>query len=329
MDYGITDSLIIRNSNFTFNTVGLYATGGYVLIDSCTISNNVNEGVYKFDGTLSNSTISHNQTGIFAPSGTVLNCTIEYNQIGLNVAAISILSCKIRYNQTGVISLDDRITINNCIVDSNTADGIIITDFNNIISNSEIKYNNGSGITTNGNQSVITKCNIENNLIGINENGIGDSIYCNKICNNTDYDFKYSKASGSNISLANNYWCTTDSLTITSQIYDGYDNISLGLVSFLPIDTLECYLFNDVPLLTKENTTFTIYPNPTQNHFTIKLNSELQNARIEVYNLVGEIVYSAVLFRKEQNINETFPSGIYFVKVADGEKQFVEKLIVQ
>jgi hypothetical protein len=47
---------------------------------------------------------------------------------------------------------------------------------------------------------------------------------------------------GGDIIIENNYWCATDSATISSHIYDGYDNLNLGLVHFMPIDTTQCYL---------------------------------------------------------------------------------------
>jgi hypothetical protein len=80
--------------------------------------------------------------------------------------------------------------------------------------------------------------------------------------------------------------------------------------------------------LTNENS-FAIFPNPTANSFIIKLNSELKDARVEIYNVPGEKVYSTAINGKQQTINNKFPSGVYFVKVSNGEKQFVEKLIVQ
>jgi hypothetical protein len=56
-----------------------------------------------------------------------------------------------------------------------------------------------------------------------------DSIYCNRICNNTPYDF-YNN-SNIHVSIPHNYWCTSDSAATRAVIYDGYHNINLGLVS--------------------------------------------------------------------------------------------------
>ena len=72
-----------------------------------------------------------------------------------------------------------------------------------------------------------------------------------------------------------------------------------------------------------------VFPNPAKDNFNIILSAEIKNARVEVYNMLGEKMYSATLNNKPQTINNKFPSGIYFVKVAGGEKQFTEKLIVQ
>ncbi|MES2621463.1 MAG: T9SS type A sorting domain-containing protein, partial [Bacteroidota bacterium] len=68
------------------------------------------------------------------------------------------------------------------------------------------------------------------------------NITCNKICNNTFYNLQHGRNFGSNSNISNNYWCTTDSALIASKIYDGYDNINFGLVSFIPVDTTQCYL---------------------------------------------------------------------------------------
>ncbi|MBK5283965.1 MAG: T9SS type A sorting domain-containing protein, partial [Bacteroidia bacterium] len=69
-----------------------------------------------------------------------------------------------------------------------------------------------------------------------------NNIYCNRICGNTTYDLQYTTSYGSNADVSNNYWCTPDSLSTAARIYDGYDNISLGLVYFMPLDVSNCYL---------------------------------------------------------------------------------------
>ncbi len=73
-----------------------------------------------------------------------------------------------------------------------------------------------------------------------------------------------------------------------------------------------------------------VYPNPASDNFTISINEVMKNAQVEIYNVLGEKVYSAVLNNKQETINtKQFSSGIYFVKVSDTEKLYMTKVIVQ
>lgn len=328
-DLGVYDSLTVCNSNFTYNTVGLQPIGGYVRVDSCNFSNNTDKGVYKLYGTMNFCTISNNQTGIYSPTGIVQNCTIENNQIGVNCSGITILSSKINYNQTGVISIDDHIKIDHCIIDSNTVKGIsLLASGYHTIENCEIKYNNGTGLELDGQQSRISMCNIENNLIGFKENGSYDTITCNTICNNSSYNFYC--AGSNNISVINNNWCSNDSATVKSHIYDGYVDISKGLVYITPFDTIGCYLVNDIPITADEISVFMIYPNPTTNDFTVKNISSNKTSVLQIINIVGEVVYTEKLFGKNECVvHSNLSTGIYFVSVSDERRNAVKKLIVE
>ncbi len=78
---------------------------------------------------------------------------------------------------------------------------------------------------------------------------------------------------------------------------------------------------------------FIISPNPTNSTFTITTNTPLTNPQIKIYNTLGENIYteeiktSATNFTKQISLNA--PSGIYFVKVGDGEHEFTKKLVVE
>lgn len=74
---------------------------------------------------------------------------------------------------------------------------------------------------------------------------------------------------------------------------------------------------------------FSIFPNPTQNNFIIELNADIKNVNVEIFNAIGKKIFETTLKSNQQTINKILPSGIYFVKVNDKEKQFVKKLIVQ
>ena len=67
--------------------------------------------------------------------------------------------------------------------------------------------------------------------------------------------------------------------------------------------------FSDVPFIK-------LYPNPATDKITIESNST--NNKIEIYNNLGQNVYScySTELTSEINVSE-YPTGIYFVKLSD------------
>jgi hypothetical protein len=79
-----------------------------------------------------------------------------------------------------------------------------------------------------------------------------------------------------------------------------------------------------------DNSTLSIYPNPAKDRFTLQLETEFTNAQLQIFNTLGENIYSTQIVNSTSYIvHQDLPSGIYFVKVSEGEKMFTEKLIVQ
>ncbi|HYV91527.1 MAG TPA: T9SS type A sorting domain-containing protein [Chitinophagales bacterium] len=208
-ELGQTDTTFIKNSNFRNNITGFYS--GYVAPYS----------IY-------NSIFRNNTNGIISYSGNgalINNCIVTINTVGIVAGQYSL--------------------VENCVIDSNIR-GVVMPWKPNVIKNCQINYNNIGLIDTTVSgyyyYNEITTSTVEYNNIGIKLGASYDHIYCNKICNNTTLDLQYSVNFGGNINMPNNYWCTTDSTVIASHIYDGYDNINLGLVNFMPMDTSQCYL---------------------------------------------------------------------------------------
>lgn len=80
----------------------------------------------------------------------------------------------------------------------------------------------------------------------------------------------------------------------------------------------------------KENT-ISFFPNPTSGIVIINFPENFQKAKIEIHNVIGETIYNEVMdieSKKEINLIN-INSGIYFVKVFDGEKSYCKKLIVE
>ena len=79
-----------------------------------------------------------------------------------------------------------------------------------------------------------------------------------------------------------------------------------------------------------------VFPNPSLGKFTIQLNKENigeKNFEIELVNLIGQVVYRKnSIFAKgkeEIELNDSFASGAYIVKVKEGDYIKTEKMILQ
>jgi uncharacterized repeat protein (TIGR03803 family) len=72
-----------------------------------------------------------------------------------------------------------------------------------------------------------------------------------------------------------------------------------------------------------------IYPNPTTGMFTV-FSSSLQQSQIEIYNILGKIIYKSTITDSKSEIDLTKESkGIYFVKLMqDNEMVKTEKLVI-
>jgi hypothetical protein len=73
---------------------------------------------------------------------------------------------------------------------------------------------------------------------------------------------------------------------------------------------------------------YLIYPNPLKDQFTIKVRSSLHNAMLEIYTTLGQLLFTQKLNSETNTINmNAYTAGIYYVKIKDGKKEEVVKLI--
>lgn len=110
---------------------------------------------------------------------------------------------------------------------------------------------------------------------------------------------------------------TVGTFTVWLHAYNDCDEDSISIV----VTT------DDVGIDTKDQQ-FKIYPNPANNQVTI---SDLSgDAKIELYNLLGESVYTIKTSNEQETILLTnLPTGAYFVKITQGDFQTTRKLIVK
>jgi len=306
---------IFNYCNFSFNQTG-YTTSGYPnngYLNNCIVSNNQNLGV-KSAHIISNSTITNNQTGISGVQGltNVISCTVRNNTDGI-WGADTVDYCTINNNQYGV----NATNIMNSTIDSNSVNGV---NYRGSVFNCLIREN-GIGIYLADSFYVVTKNQVENNDIGIELEVTGNTIFCNKICNNTTYDLRYTNSSSETV--ADNYWCTPDSASTTLVIYDGYDNINYGLINFMPLDTLNCYSITGISNPTLSNLNIRIYPNPTSGKFRVE-SLELGVETIEIYDLFGRLVYQQRVTSNQQLVDmSSYPAGLYIWRVGEARGKII------
>ncbi len=336
-----TSNVITSNNSFY---PGIYLNGGSMItqINYCSFSN-ANKAVYTsgFSYTLNikNSTFQNNYYGLWFPSTlNVINidsCNFYNHGWGgiLGYGHLTIDHCEFSNNLQGAVLEGDAV-MKNCIVDSNNY-GILSVHGDTIINN-QIKYN-GTGIyLQNGGfpLAYVFQNIIEYNSTGIETFNSNNIIICNRICGNTSLGVYYN-VPNNNSSIQNNYWCTTDSTTIASYIYDGYDNINLGLLSFMPIDTNQCS--PQIVTLTNEKiiekNSLLLYPNPFSTQTILTIQGTYHNPTLLIYNLLGQEVRSIPIGTSKQVTipRGNLPAGMYFYKLIEDTKEVIGigKLLVE
>lgn len=74
-----------------------------------------------------------------------------------------------------------------------------------------------------------------------------------------------------------------------------------------------------------------VYPNPVHAEFIIEFKSAVTNPQIQIWDVLGQLVWSNTVERDNLLIINTFnwKNGLYFVKITDGQNVFQEKILKQ
>ncbi len=105
----------------------------------------------------------------------------------------------------------------------------------------------------------------------------------------------------------------------------------LGSYDYWIVKFCDSTLSTNIANTEKENKQWLISPNPTEGNFTIS-GLPFATGQIEIYNMLGEKIYGSPLTPKAGTMQiqvETFPSGIYLVKVSNEGKMLTKKLVVE
>jgi PKD repeat protein len=83
-----------------------------------------------------------------------------------------------------------------------------------------------------------------------------------------------------------------------------------------------------VGILKLSEKSFKIFPNPNNGSFTIELDNPEMDAAIEVFDVMGKLVRSVERVEKMTLVDLDVASGIYLVKVKNGEVVWMRKILV-
>ena len=98
------------------------------------------------------------------------------------------------------------------------------------------------------------------------------------------------------------------------------------------VDDMSLSYLTGIEDITQGEKIFSVLPNPATSTFTIRTTTQLQNAQVEIYNVLGEKVGSWQLANDKKEITvdvRELSKGIYFVRVGLEKKWGVQKLIIQ
>jgi len=160
-------------------------------------------------------------------------CSFEDNNFGLYESDLSLRQCVFNRNATGIFS--GNISLDSCDLNKSTLSAI--EGGSGSVKRSSFYLNaialSGFGTT---NLDSVLGCKIILNDTGIVAANDQPEYFANQICSN---GLNLVVSTPSNISLENNCWCTLDSNAVASGILDGNDQVGLGTVNFIPMDSCQ------------------------------------------------------------------------------------------
>ena len=71
-----------------------------------------------------------------------------------------------------------------------------------------------------------------------------------------------------------------------------------------------------------------LFPNPNNGTFTLRLPSEVQNARFNISDLAGSVVYSEVLMGQETEVETGLSPGVYLLNLFIDNQNITRKISV-
>lgn len=291
---------------------------------------------------VSNSLFYRNTRGLLGETyyWTYINvnkCTFLRNEIGIGYSwYYNVRGCTFKENGIGItgdnINADNSTFCGNITAidtDAGVFDSLTITK-----NSAGLKLANSNGISV---RNCYIFANDTGIVLGMGLSTSTDTVTSNSICNNNLYNVVHTDSY--NFNMANNCWCTTNTVSIASKIYDAYDNFTLGIINFAPFSNctstvlptgINCNYFTTNFNAPRLNDIFLkIFPNPNNGSFVIQTDNEIENGELKITNSLGQTVLQKAVFHSDKlslSIAEQ-PVGIYFVEIKTKEENFRTKIV--
>lgn len=116
----------------------------------------------------------------------------------------------------------------------------------------------------------------------------------------------------------------------TSQTYTATSNGSYAVIISNGgcSTTSECLTVSTVNISEYETTNIVVYPNPTKSTFTIDLGNAVEDVRIEIFDVLGNVLYTETTKGiRSKTLDIKGAAGIYFVAIKTGKTKKYVKII--
>jgi hypothetical protein len=297
--------LVYNNCVFESNGVGQAAQNQYgtLTATNCQFLNNFCSFTWSNGINVTNCVFVGNENNIIGSPGIIQNCQFIDNTFGITETSnITVTNSYFEGNGTGIDGASD------CSVSNSTFTANSIA----------IKIGDGGEVRNN---------QVNNNGVGIQVLAYNPSttvIDSNSICNNSIHNLE--NLTDKNFQVNLNCFCSQDSTIIENGIYDGYDDITRGLVNYAIYDdscqTVLDYItkvnLDNGAGITEQNQMWNIWLYQNQLH----VNSQ-NPISIQLYTSAGVCVYNSLLPAGDNLIPLNLSPGVYLISNSLGaQKRF-------
>jgi hypothetical protein len=296
-------NLNFTNTIFEKNGVGKAAQISYgsVTATNCQFIQNICSMTWSNSINLNNCLFNGNTNNIIGSPGIIENCSFINNEFAFTES--SGLQISNSYFDGNNVAVDESgsSTITNCVFTNNSV--AVKLGENSILTNNSITEN-GTGVQVQGMNPGTTQ------------------IIDNQLCNNINYNLE--NLTDKNFQVNMNCFCSSDSATIEIGIYDGYDDITRGLVNYAIYDdscsSIISYvtkvILNESASISEEDATFKVWQ--ANNDLHLFFENEVE---IKILDITGMILMEKTIEKGETVVQFNFPAGIYILSDNNGNAQ--------